>query len=156
MNKNSDIYDAISEAIDATVAHFVKEDPYYYIAPYLSQMEIGKDCPFFADNRITLIDTDIASEDLKTMSYLATFYRDKIAYSPKNIDYYLRALGHLSHNESGMDIVCYENVNCTDPLITEIPYSEWLLLDGEYTTTYNMTIEAQTAIVGEALAYAES
>jgi len=155
MTKNSELYDAVAEAIDQTILHFMVQDPYYYIAPFFSAQEISKKCPFFVDNRITLPEFDISSDDLKTMSYLAPFYRNRIAYNPKNIDNYLKALGHLKHDESGMDIICYESIDCENPLTTYITYEEWLSLEGDYVITYDKTAIVQAGAIGESLAYAE-
>jgi len=125
-SKNNDILDALSEVIEATINHFLDYDPHYHIAPYLSSREILRDTTFFQDNRITLSDYT-ASEDLKTMSYLAPFYRNRVAYNPKNIDFYLRSLGHLKYSEVGMKLICYEKALCGKEE-GSISFEEWKLL----------------------------
>ncbi|NOR58755.1 MAG: hypothetical protein GQ474_09565 [Sulfurimonas sp.] len=124
--KNSEIYDAVSEAVGKTIDHFLKDDPYYSIIPYLYDGEIDATCPFFEDNRITVSDT-LSSEDLKTMSYLAQRYRSRVAYNPKNIDYYMRALGHIDYSQSAMDMVCFPKAECGQ-LANTIKFQEWLAL----------------------------
>lgn len=156
MTKNNSIYDAVSKSIEDTIEHFIDDDPYYYIAPYLSKKEIDKRCPFFTDNRITLPDIDLCSDDLRTMSHLATFHRNRIAYNPKSLDHYLRLLKHIDYDQNGFDILCYETLDCSTVSPPEITYEEWLLLSGDYVTTYDQTVDIQTGIVGESLAYAES
>ena len=126
-SKNKDVLDALSEAIQETINHFLITDPHYNIAPYFYDGEIGTDCTFFADNRITLAEFN-SSDDLKTISYLAPFYRNRIAYNPKNMDFYLRCIGHLSYSESAMDIVCYDKSTCGEEA-NSILYKDWLLLD---------------------------
>ncbi|MFT7880442.1 MAG: hypothetical protein ABXS91_08620 [Sulfurimonas sp.] len=156
MTKNNSIYDAVSKAIEATINHFIGNDPYFYIAPYFYTGEIDKSCPFFGDNRITFPNYDIPSDDLKTMSHLAPFYRNRIAHNPKNINYYLRALSYIGYGESGFDILCYEAIDCSAASPSHITYEEWLKLDGDYVYTYDQDVEVQTGAVSEAIAYAES
>ncbi len=132
--KNNDVLDALSEAIEKTILNFIDTDVYYFIAPYLSRKEISLDCPFFKDNRVsiqsevgfpdTLTDKQI-SDNLKTISWLSLFQRNRVAYNPKNIDYYLRTLGYIKYNESAMDILCFEDGECGNEN-KNITYEEWL------------------------------
>lgn len=133
--KNNEIADALSEIIEATINHFIDTDVYYYIAPYLSQKEIDKTCPFFADNRITLPDHEISSDDLKTIAYLSVFFRNRVAYNPKFIDHYLRSMGHIPYNENAMDIVCFEKTACGSET-KNILYSEWVKIGTLYPSYY--------------------
>lgn len=96
----------LSEAVEETLS----VDPYYYIAPYLHKGVIDKNCPFFKDNNITLPSKYIDSEDLKTISYLAKFYRNRLAYDPRNIDRYMWATGHIPYTKSSYDILCFETL----------------------------------------------
>ena len=105
---NRDERNAVREALDLAVTHFLNEDPYYYVAPFLSEKEITKNCPFFENNGISLPPKVLTSEDLKTISYLAPFYRNRLAYDPKNIDRYLWATGHLDYSVSSFDLLCFE------------------------------------------------
>lgn len=155
--KNNEILDALSEAIENTIAKYIDTDVYYHIAPHLSSKEITKDCPFFEDNRITLseeifdienntttypsedlypsedeypidvIFRDYTSEELKTISYLGLFQRNRVAYNPKNIDFYLRTLGYLGYSESMMNILCFSGGECGSET-ENINYEEWKLL----------------------------
>ena len=70
---------------------------------------------------------EYSSEDLKTISHLAPFQRNRVAYNPKNIDYYLRTLGNIPYNESAIDILCFEGGQCGNEN-KNIPYEEWILL----------------------------
>jgi len=122
--KNDDIYDALTEVINSTVEHFLGGDPYYPIAPYLCSGEIDSTCPFFDDNRITLSEKGLSSDELKTISHLSTFYRNRVAYNPVNIDRYLQVLGHITYSQSSMDILCFHQSSCGD-VEGAITYEEW-------------------------------
>jgi len=123
--KNNIVLDAISEAIEETIKHFIDIDVYYHIAPYLSTEIVDASCPFFADNRITIDENSTNSDDLKTISYLAPFQRSRVAYNPKNIDYYLRTLGHIKHSETASNILCFMDGECGNEN-RNITYEEWL------------------------------
>jgi hypothetical protein len=64
------------------------------------------------------------SEDLKTMTYLSTFQRSRVAYNPKNIDFYLRTLGHITYSESAVNVVCFNEGSCGDEN-GQITFEEW-------------------------------
>ncbi|MGW8169629.1 MAG: hypothetical protein ACWGHH_06460 [Sulfurovaceae bacterium] len=154
MDKNNEILEAVSEHLKATLDYFKNIDVYYYIAPYLFRGDIDAACPYFQDNRITLNQSiQYTSDELKSISYLAKMYRNKIAYSPKNIDYYLQAIGYVKFNESAIDILCFETLDCATHT-GEITYQEWLLLDDDYRTHYEASNIKNTATIGEAIAYA--
>ncbi len=158
--KNNEVLDALSEAIESTISHFIDRDAYYFIAPYLSKKPIGMDCPFFGDNRISLtaetevlpegnvypsiheypsnllypslgigeaIPKQYTNDELRTISYLAPFQRSRVAYNPKNIDYYLRTLGHIEYSQSAMEILCFNGGECGNEN-ENISYQEWLSL----------------------------
>jgi len=105
---NYKVRNELRKILSETVEQTLSTDPYYYIAPYLYKGEIDKDCPFFKDNNITLPSKLLASEDLKTIAYLAKFYRNRLAYDPRNIDRYMWATGHIPYSKSSYDILCFE------------------------------------------------
>lgn len=125
LDKNNETLNAVSEALKKTIDHFLSADPFYYFAPYFFDGGIDKQCPFFRDNRVTLPLAQLSSSDLKTISYLAPFYRNRVAYNPKNIDYYLRATGWMKYDDTAMDIIVYRENMCGDPS-GEIMYQKYL------------------------------
>ena len=66
-------------------------------------------------------------DELRTISYLAPLQRSRVAYNPKNIDYYLRTLGNIKYSESAMNILCFNGGECGNEN-ENITYEEWLLL----------------------------
>ena len=67
---------------------YLETNPYYNFCPSLYDGEIDSSCPFFARNNIDLDIDNLSSEDLKTISYLAVFNKERFEYSEQFKDNY--------------------------------------------------------------------
>lgn len=153
IDKNDDVRTALSSILQETLEHFAKIDMFYYIAPYLHDGDINKEHPYFKNQRITLADINYTSDELKTIAYLAPQYRSRIAYNPANINKYLHCIGHLPQIQRGMDILCYEAIQCNDSFVNYITFEEWLLLPNDYIIDYSTDMGTQTAMLTESIKY---
>ena len=99
-------------------------DPLENIDIYPSTQEYPSDTLYPSN---TVIFRDYTSEELKTIAYLGLFQRNRVAYNPKNIDFYLRTLGYLAYDKSLMNILCFEGGECGNET-KNIDYEEWTQL----------------------------
>ena len=129
-NKHKDtLSDHINDAINQTIDDKLEQDIFYEIAPFLSaKKEIGKDSGFFEQNRITINDA-LTPRERKTASYLAPFFKTKVAHNPKEIYRYLRFLGH-DIKYSDIEVMAIDK-NKTYNVAT---YSDDCITFTEYTT----------------------
>ena len=108
-------------------------DPYFNYAPWIWGVNkecnqtpfnyVIKDSPFF--DGFEAIDTIMyTNEELRTISWLSSRHIKRIAYNPKNIDYYFQSLGLLGYDESSFDIIC-QGINCPCSIDQDITFSEW-------------------------------
>ena len=84
--------DETNKVINQTIDNFINDDSYFDTYPILSKSEIKRDNPYFLKHDITPVD-GLTSEEYKTISYLAPFYKEKVKYSVNNIQRYLEFLG---------------------------------------------------------------
>ena len=134
MGVNYQARDEALRIINEATEEVLTVDPYYYIAPYLHDGEITKDCPFFKDNDISLPAKNLDSEDLKTISYLAKFYRNRLAYDPANINRYMWATGHVPYDKKTYDILCFQtNPYTMIPLTMSLEIHEKIAIRMEIT-----------------------
>ena len=155
-----ELYMRIDKIIDELIKQFldVKElNPFWNVAPYFfetitfspscddyqngSSMLNIKDSPYFPDNNITIDEVE-DNEDLRTIAHLGKFFKNRVAYDPKNMDRYLWSLGILPYSETAFDVVCYSVCDCSD-VSKDIPYSLWRTLpDGKTPLIVTLTDKA--------------
>jgi len=152
-DKRNELYSRISKINEEVIIEFLQTqelNPFYHIAPYLcgtSEVEKGcdsyltvcdlEDSSFWRNEDITLPTKSasldkcemskkgkLSNEKMKTISYLATFYKNRIPFNPENIDYYLQCLGYLKIGESAFDIICIKNGNFSN-ISKDILYRDW-------------------------------
>ena len=111
--KNNIYIDEIVRISELVIDKFKNEDIEFDIMPYLFKGSLSTKSAFFDDNNITLSNYT-SSEDLKTISHLAMFYKERVAHDPFNIVRYLRCIGHIGYDENPMEIGIYEKNHCGD------------------------------------------
>jgi len=105
----------INTIIDSTINHFFPEHPVYHIFPYFYIGTITKDSDFFHDNETPLSDTlTYNSDDLKTISHLSLYHKNRIAYDPKSVDIMLRCTGKIAWHDSVFSMGIYRKGHCGD------------------------------------------
>lgn len=92
MKLHKEILKIIYDIVDID---YLETNPYYNFCPSLYDGEIDDSCPFF-ENNIDLNIKGLSSEDLKTISYLAIFNKERFAYSNQFIENYEKLI--LSFN----------------------------------------------------------
>ena len=103
--------DNINTIINNTINNFIDIDYLYKVFPILSKKELTKDSIFFKDNKISLnTNLDLSQKELKTISYLSLFYKQKIKYNPKEIIRYLKFLGYDA-NIDDVNIMVFDKSN---------------------------------------------
>jgi len=139
-------YNEIDKIIEEVISFFLFNldlNVYYNVAPYLcedvifdptcqdykikSTMKDISKSPYFPNNHITT-DEVTNLEDLRTVAHLSRFFKNRVAYNPKNIDRYLWSIGKMPYSETAFDIVCYNVCDCTN-ISKDIGYREWLKLE---------------------------
>jgi len=88
----NDVVDATNENINTTIDKFIDDETYRDLLPALTYSETKRDSVFFQRYDITPAN-GLTSDEYKTISYLAQFYKEKIKYSVNNIQRYLEFLG---------------------------------------------------------------
>ena len=121
-----------------------KQDPYQDVIPSLSREDVKGITTYFRDNRITLKeDLELSEGELKTISYLAEFYRKRVAYNPMAINMYLATLGYCGWNDKPVKVVCYKK-GMYDTEEGRISFDEWKELSDdekkEYVTTNDLYV----------------
>jgi hypothetical protein len=123
---NKDKYtDSFLKIVDDVIDENLEEDYIHYIFPIISNIELNREADYFIANNITLSDKQLNSDELKTISYLAPFYKEKVKYDVKQIIKYLGLLGHET-SESDIEILC-SNIN-SDYMEETISFDEYLEL----------------------------
>ena len=147
-NKNkNELLDRTNKHINETIDYGIQYDYLDYVFPILSKMELKKDSEFFKTNSITINpDLDLSSRELKTISYLAPFYKEKIKYNPKDIIRYLYFLGYLDVTTDDYTILCLDKKKeYTDKRENYITFEEYLKLS--YYSVYEITSNiAETSV----------
>ena len=132
LDKNKQV-DSVRDAIDETIDSLINDDAYLSLYPILSPSSIDIGNEFFGRNDITPnVIAEMTSEELKTASYLAEFYKEKVTHNVGDIDRYLWFLGY-EHSGVAAEILCQdvETEYFDEP--TSITFQEYLALqDGEY------------------------
>lgn len=134
LSKGDDILDAISEALEQTMNHFLDVDYYRQFAPWLFTGTITNTDRYFSDFRITA-PSNYSSDELKTLAWLAMFHKKRIAYNPKHFDYYLHALNRLSYSSSAITHRAWHKQSCPSQA-NSITFEEYLLLDPQLQCNY--------------------
>ena len=129
--KNNIYIDEIVRISELVIDKFKNEDIEFDIMPYLFKGSLSTKSAFFDDNNITLSNYT-SSEDLKTISHLAMFYKERVAYDPFNIVRYLRCIGHIGYDENPIEIGIYEKNHCGDIAYT-IPLDSYRKLNAKDT-----------------------
>ena len=66
------------------------------------------------------------------------FYKNRIPFNPKNIDYYLQCLGYLEDDKTSFDIICARKDYYTN-ISKDILYRDWQKLSQEEQDKYIIT-----------------
>jgi hypothetical protein len=112
---NSDLLIAINDVIDKTIDKFFPTHPIYHIMPYFWKGELKIDSDFFHDNQTPLSETlTYSSSDLKTISHLSLYHKNRIAYDPKSVDRMLQSTGLIKWNETVFSMGIYRVGHCGD------------------------------------------
>ena len=111
--------DAVKEHIDNTIDYHIGDDIFYRVFPILSPYDVKNGeaglsegqiglLQYFADNNITVNSQPLNSDELKTISYLAPFLKEKMKYHIIEILRYLQITGNLLNIEDKrvVDIQC--------------------------------------------------
>lgn len=119
--------DIVQGHINATIQHFVKEDVFEAYLPMLSPEAMSHDSDFFKSNHITVA-LGLNSEEYKTASYLALFYKEKANYSVDNINKYLKFIGY-DVSESPFDLLVMDKTKTyTTEEANYITFDEYMAL----------------------------
>jgi len=141
LSKNP-IVDNVNKNINATIDEFIKYDYLFYVFPVLSKIDIDINADFFKANNISINKSlELNTNELKTISYLAPFFKEKVRYNPKNIIRYLRIIGYYS-NYDDVVIECIKNINNPDIEKDYISFEEYLSLP-DY-ETFKSIVKLQT------------
>jgi len=120
------------------IKEFVDVDIFRKIMPILSKGDITIDEDFLKINKISPNrNKNFSSEELKTISYLAPFWKEKIQYNVNDINRYLWFLGYDFDNNP-VDLVA---LNKYDIKSNSISYTEYLKLNSVpiYLSTHSIT-----------------
>ena len=136
-NKN-DIVDSVNNFINSTINNFIDDDTYFITVPILSNKEITQSNAYFKNSNITP-EAGLTSDEYKTISYIAPFYKEKVKYSVNNIDKYLKMIGY-ELEEQVATILCLDRDKEYNDQIEEnyITLEEYFKLD--YVNEFNHTI----------------
>lgn len=103
--------DAINRVINDTIEHFIDDDYLYRTMPILSKKSITKYSDFWNDFKISLNrNIDFTEDELRTISYLAPFYKNKAKYNIKEVVRYLQFIGYEA-NEDTLSVECFDRAN---------------------------------------------
>ena len=134
--------DNVSDKIDETIDHYISDDIFIKIFPILSPKEMTRNDDFFKINNITPNrEKNFSSDELKTISYMANYYKEKVKYSVGEIERYLKFIGY-DLSERATDIVCIEKDGDYEPLLeTNISFQTYLTLPNEDFREYKHTLK---------------
>jgi len=123
------VVDKVNEFINNAIDEYITDDIYFSLVPILSKSnEIDENNEFFKTYNITPI-SGLNSEEYKTISYLALFYKEKIKYNVKDIEKYLKICGYQVDDDF-MTILCLnkdKEYDCDET--NYIPFENYLLLE---------------------------
>ena len=110
--------------------------------PILSYKNLTISDDYFNINKITPNSAkDFTSDELKTISYMAKFYKEKVKFSVGEIERYLIFLGY-DLEERATDLVCIEKVGEYEAdLDTNIDYQTYLNLSPYDYMIYKHTVK---------------
>jgi hypothetical protein len=129
-NKNP-IVDKVNNYINKTIDKGIQYDYFLDVFPILSKLELTYNSRFFKLNKITPNGIRLSDKELKTISYLAPFYKEKIKYNIKEIIRYLKFLGYDVTNED-VTLMCLDKTKTYDSNRSNyITFEEYLKLDKE-------------------------
>jgi hypothetical protein len=129
-NKNP-IVDKVNNYINETIDKGIQYDYFLDVFPVLSKLELTYNSRFFKLNKITPNGIGLSDKELKTISYLAPFYKEKIKYNIKEIVRYLKFLGYDVTNED-VTLMCLDKTKTYDNNRSNyITFEEYLKLDKE-------------------------
>jgi len=112
---NNEIYKGINEIINSVIDNFFPKHPVYHIFPYFYNGSISTDSDFFHDNETPLSTTiTYSSDELKTISHLSLFHKNRIAYDPKSVDKMLQSTGLIPWTDTVFDMGIYRRGHCGD------------------------------------------
>jgi len=121
--------DKVNEYINNTIDEYIDDDIYFKLVPILSKSDdVDETNEFFKSYNITP-KSGLNSEEYKTISYLALFYKEKIKYNVKDIEKYFKFLGY-EIDDDFMTILCLEKnseYNCN--INNYISFEEYLTLE---------------------------
>jgi hypothetical protein len=129
-NKNP-IVDKVNNYINKTIDKGIQYDYFLDVFPILSKLELTYNSRFFKLNKITPNGIGLSDKELKTISYLAPFYKEKVKYNIKEIVRYLKFLGYDVTNED-VTLMCLDKTKpYDDNRDNYITFEEYLKLDSE-------------------------
>ena len=127
-HKNENL-DKVNNYINKTIDKGIKYDYLLNVFPILSKLEIDYDSKFFELNKITPNGLNFSSDEFKTMSYLAPFYKEKVKYNVKEIVRYLKFIGYDVDDED-VTLMCLDKEKpYSDNDDDYITFEEYLKLD---------------------------
>jgi len=136
-SKNT-IIDETNKLINETIDYGIKYDYLDYVFPILSDESFTIEDDFFRVNKISPNAGAFLSErELKTISYLALFYKEKVKYNNASIKKYLKILGYENTDASVTPLVLKKDGDYTnkDDFISFEDY-----LKCEYESEINTTL----------------
>ena len=129
----SKISDGVVDAIDQSIDFLIPENQYDYLMPIFSKNDIDIYSDFFKTNFITPnANAGLSSDELKTISYMAKFWKEKSRYNIYNINRYLSFIGYNDNdNGSFIDVICTKISSGYGINSGIISFEEFLGLDDE-------------------------
>jgi hypothetical protein len=132
--------DETNSLINETIDKYIDDDAYYDTFPILSKQEIKSDNPYFKKHDITVA-KGLTSEEYKTISYLAPFYKEKVKYSVNNIERYLKFLGHKVDKQVCTIMCLHKDAPYYGDMDDCITFEEYLKLN--YFDGFQVTIKSE-------------
>ena len=143
--KKNPQYDSVNRLLDQTIDEYIRYDYLDEVFPIMSVNEINIDSNYFKNNSITPNEV-LSKEELKTASYLAPFYKEKVKYNVKEVYRYLNFLGHDEQRDD-VQILCLDRrYEYNTVLDNYISFEEYLLL--EESQPYDILFEFTAGSVG--------
>ena len=141
--------DTVSDYIDDTIDKELGDDVLLELNPILSKYDLAYNDKYFKINKISPnANVSFTSQELKTMAYLGSFYKERVKYNIGEIERYLSFLGYdVEHRAT--DIQCFKIADgYSVPASSNIDYQVYLgLFDGNarpYLHTINSNISTVT------------
>ncbi len=149
IDSKSDKLNNAIDAINGALKEYTTKDYYLDVMPILSKEELKPDSNYFTMGRITP-NPVLTCDELKTASYLAPFYKNKMKYSPIEMYRYFFFMGYTPRRDRfTMFCLPVDSISSTGEYDPEteinngqgITFEEYLLIP-EYPTSFtNLTAD---------------